>query len=350
MGSKGMAKNRERNVNVDLVRIFALLMVVSVHVFLYAGLYETVIDSLILSIGVYVRQFCMCCVPLFLLLTGYLQGGKEIVFGKPYVKKLSKVLVPYAIVTILLYCYFLLQGEVEANLATMLLGFENNGYTWYIEMYIGLYLLIPFINAGYRQLASKSSKQSLALVLCLICFVPTVVNSFEMLMMDYWFGLFPFAYYVLGMYLKEFPLNMKPAYKLAVLIISQMLNYALAFYEFRENLGNTLISYNNLFVAVNSVLVFHLLMDLDLRKMKRGTRTLIAMTADAVLPAFMFSTIVDKVLYQGYVLQYAETVERRLMMAPMTVIVVFVLSLLAGILICKLSTLVLSIGKHSKNV
>ena len=50
-----------------------------------------------------------------------------------------------------------------------LLDFTGAPYSWYIEMYLGLFLLIPFLNILYNNLASQRHKQILVItfVICI---------------------------------------------------------------------------------------------------------------------------------------------------------------------------------------
>ena len=43
--------------------------------------------------------------------------------------------------------------------------YTTANYAWYIEMYIGLFLLIPFLNLAYNNLPSRKSKLVLLVTL-----------------------------------------------------------------------------------------------------------------------------------------------------------------------------------------
>ena len=63
---------KERNLNADLIRCVAVFSVVSVHFLKNNGFYSTPVvgwDMLLMCIY---RSFFMACVPLFLMLTGFL--------------------------------------------------------------------------------------------------------------------------------------------------------------------------------------------------------------------------------------------------------------------------------------
>lgn len=338
----------KRDTNIDIIRIFALFMVFLVHTFLNNGYYTTPLDTPVMIMGTYFRQFAMICVPLFLLITGYLHSGREIEFNKKYIMKLGKILIPYAIITTILYFVLNLYNALNgATFLTMLFGFKDNGYTWYIEMYIGLYLLIPFINKGYNRL-KKEEKEGLIFVMLFLCFIPNLINIFGIYSQDYWTSLFIFAYYFVGMYLKEYGLNMKIHNKLFVLAISTAIHFIMGITLFRENMMHGYNGYNNIFCFINSVMVFDLLNSIDTTHLKAKTKKNLANLADAVLPAYMFSKITDIFVYQIFAYSLIPTVEQRiLLMVPIILIAAFA-SITAGRIISGITNKTLSIGSKKQ--
>lgn len=75
---------RNRDYNLDLIRVFALYTVVSVHFFLNSGFYSQDMIGFKMFIKCIIRSFFIICVPLFLLLTGYLMKDK--VYQKNIIK------------------------------------------------------------------------------------------------------------------------------------------------------------------------------------------------------------------------------------------------------------------------
>ena len=74
----------KRNVNIDVIRIVALFTVFIVHAFLNNGYYEVPMEGWYMYLATYVRQLAMICVPLFIVITGYLQSGREIRIKSTY--------------------------------------------------------------------------------------------------------------------------------------------------------------------------------------------------------------------------------------------------------------------------
>lgn len=120
------------------------------------------------------------------------------------------------------------QGDVF-DLKSFILGtldFTGSNYSWYIEMYIGLFLLAPFLNLAYGKLKSKKQKQVLLVTAVFLTIIPSLFNifnfgsldwwtnptssdEFQKLVPSWWQGFYPVAYYFVGCYIREYGLKMK---------------------------------------------------------------------------------------------------------------------------------------------
>lgn len=329
---------KKRNINADIIRIVALLSVFIVHIFLNNGYYNAPIDNAQMYIATYFRQFGMICVPLFLLLTGYLYSGKEISYNKKYIFKLGKILIPYGIITVLTYFIFSnLNILSNTNFITMLFGFKNNGYTWYIEMYIGLYLLIPLINAGYNALKTQEQKRNAIYALLFICSIPTIANIADDIMPNYWSTIYPVFYYVVGMYLKEYPLKLKKFYKFIILFISQAISFVFAIILFKSNIWHTSNNYIFVPTVITAIIMFSILQDINTENAKPRTEKCLKIISNAVLPTYMVSAIIDKFVYGVFATIYLPTLNDKLLFAIPLLLMAFTISLLCGLIITKIS-------------
>lgn len=338
-----MEKVQKIDTNADILRIFASLTVFIVHFFLNTEYYFLEINTPTMMIATCIRQFAMCCVPLFLMLTGYLYSGKEIEFNKSHILKLTKVLIPYTIITILTFLFVTYTGiNANANLATMLFGFENNGYTWYIEAYLGIYLLIPFLNIMYNNLKSKNQKQILVGIFATLCFLPSLVNiTGVVVFMDYWKILMPIAYYFVGVYLKEYPLKLNKRKCFVILVVSEIILSILGLTVFKDNLmEHQSNGYGNLFNAINSILIFSIISKINTDKLKDKTKTRLSKLSNRVLSAYMISYIVDKIFYLVFLPSFAPTFEQKVSFMPICIITIFVFSFMFGSIIEKISNLI----------
>ena len=60
-----------------------------------------------------------------------------------------------------------------------LLAFTGAPHAWYVEMYIGLFLLILFLNVLYHGLTSRRQKQVLILTLLAVTALPALTNLYH---------------------------------------------------------------------------------------------------------------------------------------------------------------------------
>ncbi len=66
------------------------------------------------------------------------------------------------------------------------MDFSATNYSWYVEMYIGLFLIIPFLNLSYNGLKNQKQKQVLICTLLLLTSIPAVTNIFNFYVDSWW--------------------------------------------------------------------------------------------------------------------------------------------------------------------
>ena len=342
----------KRDTRLDIIRIFALFCVNSVHFFLNSG-YMTEINSgaRMFAAGV-VRSFFVVCVHLFICLSGYLMNTRTV--SKKHYIGISKVLVTYLVCS-LIYAVFranyLVQEVTFKSLVFDILAFRGTDYAWYIEMYIGLYLLIPFLNLVFNNLKTQRQALLLLVVLFVMTGLPTTFNSFsfesvemwknphlitryDKIFPGWWDKLWPLFCYYLGAYLKKYPLKINLLAHFMLLFGMCTADGALNYYK---SYGTAFVggswNYNS---AATELIVALLLFSLLLRiKPKRngpvfcGTLKLLS---DAVLTAYLISCIFDR-LYYPILAERVPEVKDRFFYAPLIIIAVFVSSLALALLI-----------------
>lgn len=223
----------KREPTLDLVRILSVVCVVSSHFYLNNGFYSHSVAGVRMLVMVIHRASVQMCIPIFIFLTGYLGGGKRL--SKGCYAGLKKQLSVYLLACMAGIVYRLLSHE-ELSLAKAVFGildFSIIRYAWYVEMYIGLALLSPFLNVLYQGLGSKSDKRKLLAVLLILTAAPGITNSYDFftegwlrspsisstyqkLLPSYWVGFYPVTCYFIGCYLREYPPRMKKRYPLCV--------------------------------------------------------------------------------------------------------------------------------------
>jgi surface polysaccharide O-acyltransferase-like enzyme len=162
MTNKIKTINKERNINADLIRSLAIFFVIGVHFWLNSGLYSEIIIGKRMLIALFFRSVFITCVPLFMLLTGYLMNNH--LLSKKYYKGIMKIITIYltaSIICLLFTKYYLYIPISIKNSILSVLSFSAAPYSWYIEMYLGFFLLIPFINKIWINLKDMKEKKYL---------------------------------------------------------------------------------------------------------------------------------------------------------------------------------------------
>lgn len=141
----------QRIVSLDLIRLVAILLVITQHS--WSGLR---LDEPVASTARYIYQeLVVMGVPLFFMLSGALMlGGKLLPIGEFLSRRLKRLLIPYLLWGTLVYIISVVMNkytDVHSAKDALLLYFpyllsgKINPSYWYIFVLIGLYLLTPFM-------------------------------------------------------------------------------------------------------------------------------------------------------------------------------------------------------------
>ena len=292
---------RQRNSAVDIIRIVAFFCVVSVHFVLYSGFYNTPLLGKRMYIMQVMRTGFIICVPLFLILTGYLMGGKKLSrkFYGGIKKTLGVYLIAFVFCILFKVLYYKEAWTLKNSLEAIFSYTSANHYAWYIEMYIGLFLLIPFLNLTYSSLQTKRHKQVLVATFILLTSAPAVINALFPLLPDWWSGVYPITYYFIGVYLREYPPVIKKRYVFCLFLASILLFGSGFFLINRGELfsWSSYQDYGSLTTLVTAVTLFVFLLKIDVSSAPKGVKTLLMKISDLCLGAYLVSYIFDSYFY-----------------------------------------------------
>ena len=203
---RGQKSCQTRIIGLDLIRSFAILFVISGHFWLNTPFKNTIFEGTALFIQSIFRMFFGIGVPLFLLLTGYLNTNKTV--SKRYYKGCIRVLVAYlffSIITILFRKYYLHEDLSWLKWILKIFDFSAIPYAWYIEMWIGLFLLTPFLNMMYKAIPTQRQKQILILTLYVMTALPDLFNRYGLhLVPGFWASCYPLTFFFAGSYIHEY--------------------------------------------------------------------------------------------------------------------------------------------------
>lgn len=343
---------KERNINLDIIRILAFLFVVLVHFFLNSGYISQIFNSKYLIILEIIHSFLFICVPLFIMLTGYLMKNKKL--SKKYYKGIIRILFEYIISFTICFIIakFIIKSDLNLKLfIKYLIGFKGVTYGWYLEMYLSLFLLIPFLNILYSGLNNKKDKEIMLITMIVICSIPNLFNVFKFGDLS-WFmnpsgnedylkilpssfsSLYPIMYYFIGSYLSEYKLKLKKRYKLLILIIVTIL---FGLFNYWRCINHTYIfglwnAYSSPFVLIISVLFFDIINSIEIKKINGKKMLLIQKISNAIFVAYIVSWGIDKIVYTILIRKIPIFIDR-IKYAPICVLITFFVSILIGLFI-----------------
>ena len=368
-----MKTNRleRHNTSADIVRILAVFFVMSIH-FLYHtynhnpaiggtdGFYQlkingygpidgivkyiqegdpTMLEGPKFFLMIMMRTVFTTCVPLFLLLTGYFMSKKTL--SRSYYKGIRKTLIIFVLASIACFFFKSVHNTPAAKDAfyamdfgkmfdalhktqkfglkdyvLSIFDFSGANYSWYVEMYIGLFLIAPFLNLAYNKLGSKRHKQVLVATFVLLTILPTLFNIFEFssgswwmnpakdshyqkLLPAFWMSAYPIAYYFTGAYIREYGVKLKTRSILPLFAITLVL---FALFNFYRSYGDKYVSgiwtfWYGFQPYALSVMLFTMIMRIKANGWHPVVRTAFCKVADLTYGMYLLSYIFDILIY-----------------------------------------------------
>ncbi len=310
-------RNLCRDINLDLIRCVAIFSVISVHFFLNNEFYTTTIQGKRLYIAVFMRTAFMICVPMFLILTGYLMNSKHLT--KKYYIGIKKTLIIYLLSTLCILIYKIAVMKTDISIFDAFVNITSfQQYSWYVEMYIGLFLLIPFLNLIYKNLPDKKSKIMLLITLMLLTTLPSIVNNFDFITTNWifqpsisseyqkfvpswWTSIYPLTYYFIGAFINEYRKEINISIKVNFVLIVLSL-FASSTYSYWRSYGSVFVSgewcawggFENL---INSILIFVFLLRISTDCMPKAVKKIIVTISEVSFGMYIVSWIFDQYTY-----------------------------------------------------
>lgn len=320
-----------RDPSVDMIRCFAFMLVVTVHFCLRSGMREAPVVTWQMFLFCTIRSFSVSCVPIFIMLTGYLQKNKRP--EASYFVKIIPVYTVYVLATLANIAFNNIYGDDHDGplyVIMKILNFKGARYAWYVEMFLTLFLLTPYLNLIWKGLETRRARKFLVFVMLLVAVAPSGVNIWRLVPLSwwktpstntiyikwipYWFKhLYPFAYYFIGCYLAEYKVRFdrrKGACAIAALTL-----FAGAFNYWRSTpetfLSASWANYSSPITALMAFLLFVFILSGDHRKMSARSVSFFKFWSSLTFGAYLLSNITDTVFYDRLI-QAVEDPERRL--------------------------------------
>ena len=293
---------KERSTGLDLVRTLAILCVLVTHSIAYTGVMNTSPASPVFGVYLLMRFAAMAGVPLFLLLSGYLCCEKK--FSRTYYGGVLSVVLSYGLIAAAAVVLASVSGAQNYTVwegIRGVLNFTAHGYAWYVEMYLGLFLLIPFLNILFEGLQTARARRILIVSLALLTFLPPTLESFRVggvaldVLPDYWRALYPLSYYFIGAYIRKHPPELSRLSRLILAGIATALPCVLC-YIFTVRDGSYAWYMMNGFAsataALSGVAYFLLLYDIPVKG--KPIRLILSEISICSFEMYLFSYITDQ--------------------------------------------------------
>lgn len=247
--------NKERNSNIELLRIICMLFVIAGHVIMKykndtLGTSEYYISNIL-------RSFFMVAVNCFIIISGY--------FGiKLNFKKLIKISIQVSFYSITIYLITIFWGIHDINIKKdilILFPIITKRY-WYITIYFVLCLISPLLNIIVKSLNKQQYKYLIIGLFILFYFLPTISYTINAptITADSGYGIVNFiCLYFLGRYISlHYKESKSSAFYAIGFIISSLilflsnhiLTLVLGFYF------NSFISYDTIFCFISAFMLF----------------------------------------------------------------------------------------------
>ena len=308
----------KRLAGLDIVRSLAILFVVAHHFDLHTEFLITPFIGVNMFIQGAFASLFLVAVPLFLLLTGFLNTNKKLTLT--YYKGIIRVLSAYLIYSIVTILYrIIINGEHLSVFLWLrqIFNYTAIPYGWYIEMYIGLFILIPFLNIIYNNLSEKKNKQILILTFLVLTALPPFFNQAGYKFVpDDFVALYPVTFYFIGAYIHEYKFKFSKLKLSLILLFLCMLDPII-----NLMMGNTyrfvLGGRDSLFYTAIAVIVFLLFYDVDFKSKMITKISLLS------LDMYLCSWIFDNLYYTYFKAHYFESQQQFFAFFPIIVPLVF---------------------------
>ena len=252
---KSTSKNRE--MNFELLRIIAMLLIVGSHYVMHGQIQETVqIGSLNQSFLGIIRFLAGIGVNLYVLITGY-----YMIFSKIKFKKIIKMwfsVVFYSLV--ILVIYKILGNSIGIkDVIKSIMPICSELY-WFVTAYIALYMLSPFINKLIKHLEKRQYLILLIILFIFLVVIKTIfidsasIESQNGASLIWFIYLYLVAGYIRLYYKEKFNKNVYLWVAILITIIVAIIRYVSIKYLGKEM--TRLITFNNIFAFVGTICIF----------------------------------------------------------------------------------------------
>ncbi len=294
----------KRDTGIDLIKTFAVISVLSVHFLLNNGYYSIPMTETDILFPTAFRWLMFTGVPLFFMSTGYLKR-KTAFNALHYVKILPIVITTFLVggLTVLYKVYLLGESFPLFTWLRSIWAYEQPTYAWYVNIYLSLALIIPFLSYGWNAIESVRKKQMMIIVFAILTSLPTQINRWPVEGANFgfapnkWTVCYAITYFLIGAYIAEY----RPKIKKWVsgLLLLACVGYQTAKTYITADGGNfytgVCADYEDLITVITGTVLFLFLYDIKINF--KPVRAILASVSSVTLGLYLLSWIVDNELY-----------------------------------------------------
>ena len=149
----GELKKTKRLANIELLRIISMFFIVLVHYLGRGGVYAAAKPlSVMYGVTTVMDAIVIVAVNVYILISGYVLAESSFKY-----KRLVDIVLQVFTISVGFYAIMLLLGQITfsvSGLVYAVLPILTKQY-WFLSVYVGLYILMPFINKALHALTKK---------------------------------------------------------------------------------------------------------------------------------------------------------------------------------------------------
>ena len=257
---------KEKNVNIEILRIVSMIMILILHFFYHGNILNEMpkkINLLCVS-TISVEVLCIVTVNIFILISGYFLCKSKFDINK-IIKLYGEIFVYSLIIGFIL----LLTNKIELNIKNLIyifFPFITQRY-WFFNAYILLILLFPFLNVLINNISKEKFKLLLIILFIINSILPIGINNSVSLNSAnslYWF----LNLYLMGSYIRINKINFKKKCFVYGYIAINVLYIIISIIVFKIGGVSKLmyiLKYNLPFAYISSVLLFLIVLNTDFK-------------------------------------------------------------------------------------
>ncbi len=257
---------KEKNVNIEILRIVSMIMILILHFFYHGNILNEMpkkINLLCVS-TISVEVLCIVAVNIFILISGYFLCKSKFDINK-IIKLYGEIFVYSLIIGFIL----LLTNKIELNIKNLIyifFPFITQRY-WFFNAYILLILLFPFLNVLINNISKEKFKLLLIILFIINSILPIGINNSVSLNSAnylYWF----LNLYLMGSYIRINKINFKKNCFVYGYIAINVLYIIISIIVFKIGGVSKLmyiLKYNLPFAYISSVLLFLIVLNTDFK-------------------------------------------------------------------------------------